>query len=661
MARRRTTRSTKSKVTKAARTGRARARSGPGATVVPFEVDPRVERQASMQPFQRKPGVPLTRPLQIYTLDPSVSHRLGGVATVNVPYEDLEPGPVGSLFSIDASGAPKPLSAEPLDLGDPKMLITGGLSPSPSDGQFHSQMVYAVCSLTYAAFRRALGREIAWALEMPQPGQPLRLKVRPFGFGGRNAGYSREAGDLSFGFFRASRRPAGFTVPNGWIFTALSHDVIAHETTHALLDALRATFNIPSNPDVPAFHEGFADLVALFLHFSYPGIVEQAIRESRGALSSASLLSDLAREFGYARSSPLSSAPLRSAIDVSEIVSFDSDLPPGAAKGPTLYRPDLEMHALGSVLVSAVFEAFTTIVRRKCERYFRLAGIAPRDIGRSELSDELVRAVAQEASEIAAQFLSICIRAIDYCPPCDMELGEYLRALITADADLVVDDKWGYREALMRSFRRRELFPDHVGFMTEGALRWQPPEQTLCIPGLKFSDLRFRGEPGHPASAQELRRQADALGTFVAAKEHAPLFHLIAPGAAKPRNVTYAGPLSVQSIRCARRVAPDGRILFDLVAEVTQSCTVERGGQAFDFNGGCTIVIDPYGEVRYAVYKKLDSAKRQTRQQEAIRGPLRRLWTQRAKKWVPRHDMLGLVHGIERPQQKGGGSAKRSI
>ena len=69
----------------------------------------------------------------------------------------------------------------------------------------------------------------------------------------------------------------------GLIFTALSHDVIAHETTHALLDGLRSSFAVPTNPDVLAFHEGFADLVALFLHFSYPGVVEQAIRDSRGA------------------------------------------------------------------------------------------------------------------------------------------------------------------------------------------------------------------------------------------------------------------------------------------------------------------------------------------------------------------------------------------
>src|SRR5262245_59011368 len=237
---------------------------------------------------------------------------------------------------------------------------------------------------------------------------------------------------------------------------------------------------------IPTCHEGFADIVALFLHFSYPGVVEQAIRESRGAIARGSLLSDVAREFGYARSRIGAGAALRSAIDVEGVVAFDSDVPPGTDAGPVKYDPALEPHQLGSVLVSAVFEAFVTVVRRKGERLLRIAGLDSRLVGQAQLGEELVRALAQEASDVATRFLDICIRAIDYCPPVDLEMGEYLRALVTADAELVHDDKWGYREALMRSFRRRQIFPDHVEFMTEDAVQWQRPAAQLRIPGLAF-------------------------------------------------------------------------------------------------------------------------------------------------------------------------------
>src|SRR4029078_2542474 len=120
----------------------------------------------------------------------------------------------------------------------------------------------------------------------------------------------------------------------------------------------------------------------------------------------------------------------------------------------------------GSVLVSTVFEAFATIFRRKSERILHIAGVTPGQFGPRNLDGPLVRAMAELASEVAGQFLTVCIRAIDYCPPVDMELCEYLTALITADAEVVPDDTWGYREALMRSFRRRKLFPGNVEFMT---------------------------------------------------------------------------------------------------------------------------------------------------------------------------------------------------
>ena len=282
--------------------------------------------------------------------------------------------------------------------------MSSGLAPTPSNGNFHLQMVYAVCSLTYAAFRRALGREICWAIPASEAGR-LRLVVKPFGFRSRNASYNRETGDLSFGYFKAGKEPAGFTVRQGLICTALSHDIIVHETTHALLDGLRSSFLQPTNVDVPAFHEGFADLVALFLHFSYTDVVERAIHSAASSGSSLSLLTDIAREFGYSRSTPGAERALRSGIDMNGLAAFDSDTLPTSKGGPILYDPALESHKLGSVLVSAVFEAFMTVVRRKTERFFRLAGIDQSEFGRTPLSDALVKVLASEASDVASQFL----------------------------------------------------------------------------------------------------------------------------------------------------------------------------------------------------------------------------------------------------------------
>ena len=613
--------------------------------ITAFEISGRVARQAAMRPYRGKPGEPSVRPLRVFTLDPSVSDRLGGFATVNVPYEKLAAGPVGALFDVRCDRVPPPLTAEPLDLDDPLLLLSNGLTPTPSNGRVHLQMAYAVCSLTYAAFKRALGRDIGWATAAPESG-PHRLVVRPFGFRGRNAGYSREGGDLSFGYYRAGANPAGFTVQKGLICTSLSHDIIAHETTHALLDGLRESFLVPTNVDVAAFHEGFADLVALFLHFTYTDVVEQAIREAHVNSTRLSLLTDLAREFGYTRSKRGKESALRSGIDVDGIAAFDSDILPGTPGGPVAYDSKLEPHLLGSVLVSAVFEAFMTVVRRKTDRYFRIAGLEPRAFGVTPLSEPLVKALASEASDVAGQFLSICIRAIDYCPPADIELGEYLRALITADGDLEQSDKWGFREALMRSFRRRQIFPDHVQFMTEDAVRWKSPESPVEIRGLAFRNLRFEGDPGQPANAKELTRQANVLGRCLTDPANAKVFQLVPPGAKLPKGVVQASPPMVQSIRVTRRAAPDGRVVFDLVGEVTQSCTVRHNGDLFDMNGGSTVVISPEGQVRYAIYKRFGSEARQARQHAAMRGPLKRFWSKSGRRFSLSGDVLRNLHGM---------------
>ena len=149
-------------------------------------------------------------------------------------------------------------------------------------------------------------------------------------------------------------------------------------------------------------------------------------------------------------------------------------------------------------------------------------------------------------------------------------------------------------------------------------------------------------------------RQANVLGAFVTEPANAHALHLVAPGMKLPRNVTYAAPPIVQSIRSTRRVADDGGVLFDLVAEVTQACTIQLGGELMDFMGGCTLIIGPDGGVRYAVYKRLDSAERQKRMLASAKGPLRKYWTLDGRKRVPMRGTFRLLHGVEAAGARGG-------
>ena len=85
-----------------------------------------------------------------------------------------------------------------------------------------------------------------------------------------NAFYSPRGGRAAVRLLRRRADDPGDHMPGSRVYSCLSHDIIAHETTHAILDGMHRRFNEPTNLDVLAFHEGFADIVALLQHFTIP-------------------------------------------------------------------------------------------------------------------------------------------------------------------------------------------------------------------------------------------------------------------------------------------------------------------------------------------------------------------------------------------------------
>lgn len=575
-----------------------------GTEGLDYTVSPRVRRGASARTHERQHGEPVFRPLRIFTLNASASRLDGAIALVNVPYEPLEPGPVGRLFEVVDDGFTGEPPSPALDLDHPFVLMSQGVSPSVSDPRFRAQMAYAVCSTTYAAFRQALGRDIAWGFAPPSD----RLRVRCcVADGDRNAFYDPRRGEIRLGAFIADDVVRGRNVPRGLVCTALQHDVVAHEMSHALLDGLRARFLHASNPDVLAFHEAFADLVALFQRFTYRDVVRAAVRATRGDVGCSGLLTRIGEQF--AETAGLGDA-LRNAVGGTKRSYADVTLP---------------AHERGEILLSAVFQAFRTVYRRKTSRYLRLATDGTGELPPGEISDLLADVLTEQASKLASQFLGICIRAIDYCPPIDLTFGEYLRAVITADADLVPDDPWGYREAWIDAFRAHGIYPPGVKALTEDALLWQPPD--VPVPpasALSFAELEFAGDPAHPASAEELERQARALGELVADPRYLAAFGLA--GAEHPALEGDAVDLPlIESIRSSRRIGPNGQVVFDLVAEVIQRRRARLAddavGPLVDFYGGATIILDPLGQVRYVIRKSVLHPERLQGQRDYVTGP----------------------------------------
>ncbi|HYO76612.1 MAG TPA: peptidase M4, partial [Thermoanaerobaculia bacterium] len=283
------------------------------------------------------------------------------------------------------------------------------------------------------------------------------------------------------------------------------------------------------------------------------------------------------------------------------------------------YDPSLESHQLGAVLVAAVFETFTTLFRRKTEALLRVASQGTGVLPAGELPRDLQDLLARKAAKLASQILTICIRAIDYCPPVDITFGEYLRAVITADMDLVPDDPWAYREAWLDSFRARGIFPAGVKYLSEDAVVWRAPQRPLPeVPELSFANLQFKGDPSHPMEEAEVHRQAEALARLVCSVDNAALFGLVGPDDPALDGDLVEPPV-IESIRSSRRVGPDAQIEFDLIAEVTQ-LRYAKGpdGRLFPFYGGATVITGPNGDVRYTIVKGTASRDRLARQVEFL-------------------------------------------
>lgn len=522
---------------------------------------------------------PRTRRLTVLAQDPSIRHRGKILRTqVEVPAEELGPGPRGYRVhvidydvSTDTFYRPREtdLDKDPFeDTPDEELL---------RDPTFHCQNVYALVMRTLARFEQALGRRVSWSFNGHQ------LQVVPHAFADANAFYSRDDHALLFGYFPGRRRKM--------VFTCLSHDVIVHETTHALLDGLRERYNDPSSPDQAAFHEGFSDVVALLSVFSLRRVVEVVIdftsrsRNPKLIAASAvtpeslrkSVLLGLAEEMGQ-EMGPVRGNALRRSIELEPSPDYY------AATGD--FEEYMEPHRRGEILVAVMMSVFLRVWTHRLESLGRIQG------------DFLDRArVVEEGAEIASTLLTMAIRALDYAPPVDLQFGDFLSALLTGDIEVRPDDElYDFRSILLASFRDYGIEP---ASNVDGRGIWKPAPD-----GLSYERIHF----------DAMRRDPDEVFRFV--WENRDILELCEEAYTR-----------VLSVRPCLRIGPDGFALHETVAEYVQILEVKAGEledyeiakppempdrQEVRLYGGGTLIFDEYGRLKYTIHTNVLSTERQS-------------------------------------------------
>ncbi len=595
---------------------------------------------------------PPYRRVRVYAVDPSFSTRLetAGVneVTLKIHWETLKKGPVGEYLAVkDMDNMGNNYGA--VDLDDPRLLAQDGWAPSEANPHFHQQMVYAVSMKTIGHFEQALGRPVLWR-PMPNPKKPYddsnfvqQLTVRPHAFRQANAYYSPQLVTLQFGYFDATADDPGDHMPGSRVYSCLSHDIVAHETTHAILDGMHRRFSEPSNPDMLALHEGFADIIALMQHFTIPEIIECEINRTRGDIEAESMLGSLAIQFGRANGGR---GALRDAIGSNKDGVWQRFTP-----DPADYSKRVTPHARGAVLVATVFDAFIAIYKERIADLLRIytggTGILPN----GAIHPDLAYRLAQEAVKSAKHVLNICIRALDYLPPVDVTFFEYLRALITADIDLVADDRHDYRVAFVEAFRRRGIYPVNIDDPSPDTPR-NLAVDTLRWEGLAWSNLSKKAKQNSgkfQVIVDELKHFSDACfyikdrqKLFEETYKYRIILHKqlvdafrAAPAFAREFGIDPEQKIEVHELRPVMRVSPDGRYVPQIIIALMQSKKVKKdrknGTPEYEFRGGSTLVVDlSVPEVKYRIVKNINSESRQARTESFLRDaaadPLRALF-----------------------------------
>ena len=372
---------------------------------------------------ENKKTLGLLMPVDIYVQDPLVAESDEGLALKEIWIgcePELMAGPTSARIAVVDYGIDAHTPVDPVqwdrqnrcfyfEENGEKVPITRTHRNLP---QFHQVNVWAVVQSVLDMYEATwvLGRSAPWAFE------GNRLTVVPHAGPLANAFYSRTHKSLKFFYFdRGGRR----------VYTCLSHDIIAHETGHAILDGLRPLYIETSSVQTAAFHEFVADLTAIMISLLNNSLRWEVARVSGGDLSEDRIVAALAEEFGhYATGRP----HLRSATNQKTMEEV---------------RDETSPYPWSEVLTGAMWDILSGMFAKYRARPKKRTRKPPSD------KEALLWAVNR--------FRRVAFQPLDFLPPADVQFSDYARAVLSADELVDPVDEEGYRGLMRDVFDRRGI------------------------------------------------------------------------------------------------------------------------------------------------------------------------------------------------------------
>lgn len=397
------------------------------------------------RPFRRSDSYRTRARAKVYLKDPLALSKRGnfpvGEAIVGGD-TSIAPGPTSSRFlvvdydaSTDKVYAPTPpqRQTELWTKGRGEYLYEFRATPGTRQEAQINAWATAVETLELFQDPVVLGREIPWSFE----GNWLR--ILPQAMYEANAYYSRQTRALHFGyFFDRSDEP---------IKTALSHDIVTHETSHAILDGLRPYYLESVDPDAVAFHEYVGDAAAMLSLFRQRDFIRQLVLLPMGNRSFFDLVTELAPQVGQGVYGHAERAALRSARNKLTYGKVETEIDP---------------HVRSQVLTGLAFEVLEGIFLA------RTSSDMGRELGTGR------QALFQQLQTAARHAMRILLRPIDLLPPGNITFPEYASIVLRADGRFSPADRLGYRKVLERAMRKRGLHPEQWDY--QFLIESDPPE-----------------------------------------------------------------------------------------------------------------------------------------------------------------------------------------
>lgn len=190
-----------------------------------------------------------------------------------------------------------------------------------SEESFDAVHTYTVVRQVLTMYQRALQKKLGWQWNTGTNTTPI--SVFPHAGETANAFYSRQEKALKFFFFR----PAGAGAGTPFVHTCRSLDIVAHETGHAVLDAMKPGWlSFFSPPQTGGLHESFGDLTSIFLVLSQLDQVEYIVAETKADLHQKNILASVAEQFGTALGRPNGLRNADNDLKLSEVTNEVHDI-----------------------------------------------------------------------------------------------------------------------------------------------------------------------------------------------------------------------------------------------------------------------------------------------------------------------------------------------